>query len=115
MIVKSESILPGEDVGMLAPHSPSRLAIRVDMDPPTAAAFTVEDVKRLEAHEVAELAPEYQGRDVRGVWLRVRNHSNRPATFRAQITLGPDTSVTQSSAEQALERYRRQRRDAKPD
>ena len=115
MIITSPPILPGNVAELVAPYTPHRIAVGIYFDPPSAAAFTLEAYRHLEADDLAELAPEYRGRNVRALWLRVRNHSSQPAVLRAEIPLGPETSGVQASLEQALESFRRQRREQKPD
>jgi hypothetical protein len=109
MIVESPEVLPGATLEFVVPHAPVRICERLDVDPPTAAAFVLERWERLEPHEVAALAPQYP--HCRGVWLRVRNDSSRTLVFRVQLTLGPDTAPVAASMSTMLERWRRDQRD----
>lgn len=108
MILETPEIAPGAVVEFLSPYSPARIAVRIDLDPPSAAAFTIERADRLEPYEVRELAPAHP--TARGLLLRVRNDSPRPVAFRAQVTLGPDTGPVQRSMDDVLERFQRARR-----
>lgn len=113
MIVESELVLPGEVIEMLAPYSPHRIAVRLDLDPHTASCFSIEAVRHLEPQELAELQPQYAVTRMRAMFVRVRNDASTSRKFRAQITLGPDTATAQAQLEQVLERWKRKQRDAK--
>jgi hypothetical protein len=106
MLLETAIVQPGFVVDVVSPYDARRLALRVDMDPPTAAAFSIERLDRLEPYELAELAPSYA--KCRGILLRVRNTSSAPLVFRAQVTLGPDPGPVNRSLAEVLERWKRE-------
>lgn len=74
---------------------------RIELDPPTAAAFTLERGQDIGSEE----AFAQTGRPgLKGFYLRARNSSSRPASFRASATLVPDVAALQRNVEQVVER-----------
>jgi hypothetical protein len=76
------------------------VASGVYMDPPTAAAFTVERVELLtprETHAIAEVL-------AHGVLIAVRNDHRRPRRFRAEITEVRDVGEMEDELGRVVER-----------
>ena len=80
-------------------HAPGRKVIGINMDVPTAAAFTIERIDRLSAGKVLA----HLGVNKPACVLRVRNDSARPAKFVAEVVTEPELDEIQSSIERIFE------------
>jgi hypothetical protein len=100
MQCRSDEVLPGQIAQVICALRPGFVAKGVYMDPPTAAAFTVERVDRLapgEMHVLANMA-------LPGVAITVRNDSNRARCFSADIDVTPDVAVMEGELAEVIER-----------
>jgi hypothetical protein len=98
---ESEEVPPGERGQIVCALKRGTHATGVYMDPPTAARFVIEDEpQRLTAQDMRALAMI----DGPGITFFVRNRSDKPARFFANIEAEPDLDEMQSDISRVVER-----------
>jgi hypothetical protein len=100
MLCESEEVLPGQVAQVICAIAPGKVARGVYMDPPTAAAFTIERVDQLtpgEMHVLANLL-------LPGVCITVRNDGDRARRFRADVDVATDLEAMEDELAHVVDR-----------
>jgi hypothetical protein len=100
MYCESLEIPPGEVAQMICVVPRRRRLTGVFMDPPTAAAFTIERIEVLTPGEMHVLS----GMLTPGALIAVRNGSIHPARFRAELECPPDVDQLERELEVIVDR-----------
>lgn len=100
MNILSEIMKPGDRADIYAPIPHGKRVTGVFMDPPTAAAFTIEgEPVQITAGEMLA----YSGIHQPAIRVAVVHRGAEPARFRAAIDLAPELDAMQRSVELAVE------------
>lgn len=100
MNILSEMMKPGDRADIYAPIPHGKRVAGLFMDPPTAAAFTIEgEPVQITAGEMLA----YSGINQPAVRVAVVHRGRQPARFRAAIDLAPELDGIQRSIEHAVE------------
>jgi hypothetical protein len=100
MLCESDDVLPGQ-VALVICALPARSMARgVYMDPPTAAAFTIERVEPLTPGEMHILA----NRILPGLCITIRNDGDRARPFRAEIDVMMDLGAMEDELTRIVDR-----------
>jgi hypothetical protein len=100
MLCESEDVLPGQIAEVICVLVRGTVASGVYMDPPTAAAFTIERVEPVTPGEMHVLANVVAP----GVCITVRNDGPTARRFRAEVDVTRDLDAMEDELARIVER-----------